>query len=115
MPVAMKKDERYNERIQAADSEIQELEDTLETLLKKFENEQEHSAQLETEVQELSDKHQREMADIQTELDGEKKKVSELEETIETKIAQVRGLTWVICTYKTQLNIEAQALAYEEN
>ena len=88
----MKKDERYNERIQAADSEIQELEDTLETLLKKFENEQEHSAQLETEVQELSDKHQREMADIQTELDGEKKKVSELEGTIETKIAQVNKL-----------------------
>ena len=49
----MKKDERYHERIKSADSEIQELEETLETLLKKYENEQVHSAQLEAEVQEL--------------------------------------------------------------
>ena len=40
---------------------------------------------------ELSDKHQQEMADIQQLLDDEKKNVVQLEETIETKIAQVRN------------------------
>ena len=89
---AMKKDERYHERIHSAEHEILELEETLETLLKKFENEQGHSGQLETEVQELSDKHQQETADLQLQLDAEKKNVAMLEETIETKISQVNKL-----------------------
>lgn len=38
-----KKDERYLSRLKTAESEIVELEETLETLLKKFENEQEHT------------------------------------------------------------------------
>ena len=47
----MKKDERIQERLQSADLEIQELEDTLETLLKKYENEQQHANQLEAGIQ----------------------------------------------------------------
>ena len=63
---AMKREERHNERIKAAESEIQELEEALETLLKKYEAEQEHSNTLEGELEELSDRQQQEIADLET-------------------------------------------------
>jgi len=40
----------------------------------------------------LSDKHQQEITDLQLQMEADKKKVFELEETIETKIAQVKKL-----------------------
>ena len=52
--------------IKAAESEIQELEEALETLLKKYEAEQEHSNTLEGELEELSDRQQQEIADLET-------------------------------------------------
>ncbi|CAG5099602.1 Oidioi.mRNA.OKI2018_I69.XSR.g16596.t2.cds [Oikopleura dioica] len=87
-----KKDERYLSRLKTAESEIVELEETLETLLKKLENEQEHSAQLERGLDELCDKHQQELEDAMAELEAERKKVAELEDTLESKIAQVKKL-----------------------